>query len=277
MKTKDLDCEPDNDGNLKEKIITFWDTNGIFSFESSSYNGELHIDSFNNYLESQFIAEMISEKGENSISSIDVGAGLGRLTHVLANRSECVHTLEPAKRIFSMLKENCIGLSNVTVFNTDFESYESGKKYDVAVVSGLLYFYPHKMVLQFLNKLAKYLKTGGVVIVRDFIVSKGRKKLPSSAIDGFCYFRDCQYWNTVAQETGLVVNQTFQSSFSYPFRKLFHLGGKVGLTKILGQTHIRGLMLNYLKWKKKKNILLFRPFEKKTVFIVIEKKQENKV
>ena len=161
MKNKDHRNKMQRTQDLKEQIIKYWGKAGLCSFDSSTCAGDPYLASCDNFIESCLLEELIEKECPKDASGIDIGAGLGRFTVIMARHLECVHALEPAKKLYYKLADNCAEFNNVKIFNTDFESFNIHKDYDMAVVSGLLYLYPSDMVHEFLKKLVNNL-AGGV-------------------------------------------------------------------------------------------------------------------
>jgi hypothetical protein len=271
MKNKDQRSKMERAQDLKEQIIKYWDKAGICSFDSSSCAGDPYLASCNNFIESRLLEEFIEKECPKDAFGIDIGAGLGRFTVVLARHLNLVHSLEPAKNIYYKLADNCAEFNNVKIFDTDFESFNTKEKYDIAVVSGLLYLYPDNMVHEFFEKLVNHLKQGGVVVIRDFIVKKGVKKVPSSYIEeGFCYYRDSRYWKTVAKSFNFSLTEVFQSKPPYPFKRLLWLYRELGLTRIFSVNFVKKMLYRNVKVKKNKGSIDFSS-EIPTVFIVMRK------
>ena len=215
------------DKNRREQIIKYWNKAGLCSFDSSTSHVDSHIASCDNFIESRLLEELLENRSKNTLG-LDIGAGLGRFTAVMARHLNHVHALEPAENLYHKLKDNCSEFGNVKVFNSDFESFDIQNNYDISIVSGLLYLYPNEMVHDLLKKLVDSLNVGGVILIRDFIVKEGGEQIPSSYIEGsFCYYRDSQYWKDLAQEYDLRLLSIFQSRPSYRFKKLLWLCGKL--------------------------------------------------
>ena len=262
---------------LRKQIVDHWNRAGLTSVDSSTCSADPNIASCDNFIESKFLENIVLDfKYENEytgeVIGIDIGAGLGRFTFILARNLTLVHALEPAEKLYYKLKENCSEFENVRIFNTEFESFSITNKYDVGVVSGVLYLYSHEMVQEVMNKLVNNMNANGIIVIRDFIIKDAMKQVSSSYIKGgFCYYRDSKYWKNLAQEYNMVLYSIFESRPSYPFNKFMHLCTYLGLTRVF--------RLNILKQKqydgmnRKKGHLKFSESEIKTVFIVMGKNE----
>ena len=271
MKNKDPWSKMQRAPELKEQIIKYWDKAGLCSFDSSTCGGDPFLASCDNFIESHLLEELIEKECRNDTLGIDIGAGLGRFTVILARHLDCVHALEPAKNIYHKLADMCAEFNNVETFNTDFESFNTNGKYDIAVVSGLLYLYPDNMVNEFLKKLIDHLEPSGVVVIRDFIVRTAIKQIPSAYIKGgSCYYRNLQYWERVAKSFDLYLIGLFQSKPVYPFKRLLRQYSKLGMTRIFGVDIIKRQLYKHVKAKKDKGLIDFSS-EIQTVFIVMRK------
>ena len=272
MKNKDHRNKMQRTQELKEQIIKYWDKAGICSFDSSTCTGDPYLASCDNFIESCLIEELIEKECQKDALGIDIGAGLGRFTVVLARHLNLVHSLEPAKNLYYKLADNCAEFNNVKLFDTDFESFNTKEKYDIAVVSGLLYLYPDTMVYEFFEKLVNHLNSGSLVVIRDFIVKSEIREVPSVYIEGgFCYYRDLQYWKGLAKNFDLFLTEVFQSKPSYSFNRLLWLCSKLGLTRIFSMNTVKKVLLRTVKIKKKRGAIDFSS-EIQTVFIVLRKK-----
>lgn len=257
---------------IRYQIISYWDKAGICSFDSSTCAGNPYLANCDNFIESCLLEELIKKECNKVAAGIDIGAGLGRFSVVLARHLNLVHSLEPAKNICYKLADNCAEFSNVKIFNSDFESFDTKVDYNIAVASGLLYLYPDNLVHVFFENLVNHLKSGGVIVIRDFIVKKEIKKVPSSYIEGgFCYYRNLQYWKNIAKSFDFSLIEVFQSKPSYSFKGLMWLFGKLGLMKIFSANIIMKLLYRNVKVNKERGIIDFSS-EIQTVFLVMRKK-----
>ena len=269
IKNGDCRSKMQREPDLKERIIEFWNKAGICSFDSSTCARDSYLASCDNFIESRLLEELIEKKCQSNALGIDIGAGLGRFTVVMARHLKVVHALEPGKNIYNRLVDNCRDFGNVQTFNTDFESFNIQKDYDIAVISGLFCYYSPDMVQEFFKKLIRHLGKKGMILIRDFIIKKGVRQVPSAYIeDGFCYFRDLQYWINLAKEFGLTLSQVFQSRPSYPFEKLIHLSG---LSKIFGIDIVRSHIYKRLEYLREHKVIRFYGSEIRIVFMVLER------
>jgi tRNA/tmRNA/rRNA uracil-C5-methylase (TrmA/RlmC/RlmD family) len=97
-----------DESGLKQSIIKYWNDAGLYSIDSPSSHGSPFIDSCNNYIESKLLEEVINENvpSREEFTCIDIGAGLGRFTFVLAKNVGKVHSLEAAKDVYDELVKN---------------------------------------------------------------------------------------------------------------------------------------------------------------------------
>jgi hypothetical protein len=260
---------------LKERIIEYWDKAGICSFDSSNTSTEPHLASCDNFTESRLLEELLerNEISKKDASGIDIGAGLGRFTVVLARHLKLVHALEPAKSLCSNLVTNCADFSNVKVFNVDFESFDAQEDYNLAVISGVFSLYPDDMVRPFLKKLSNHVKAGGLLLIRDFVIEDGTEKVPSSYIKGdFCYYRSVQYWLKLAQDYNFELLEKFQSRPYFLTPKLLQLASNLGLLRLYSLNIVKNKLYRDLKAKREKGILDFRNSPILNVFMVMQKR-----
>jgi ubiquinone/menaquinone biosynthesis C-methylase UbiE len=91
------------------------------------------------------------------LTILDVGAGTGRMTLPMAKKVKQVTALEPAQKMFSVLKENAQaqGISNISYVNKSLEDLALSGQYDLVVASFSLFMYDIKSALQKMDTLAK--------------------------------------------------------------------------------------------------------------------------
>jgi acetyltransferase-like isoleucine patch superfamily enzyme len=261
-----------NESNLRRRIVDYWDRAGICSFDSSTCSGDRRLASCTNFVESRLLDGLLKRHGFSGGKGlgIDIGAGLGRFTAVMAGNLGSVHALEPAGNIYQELTANCAKFPNVKTFPTDFESFDIQDYYDVAVVSGLFYLYPNDMVAKVLTKFAKHSGPGSIMVVRDFLVKQGVEEISSSYIDGgFCYYRDISYWTKLAREHGFELVEVFQSEPSYPAPKLLLLMQKLRLIGFFDLPVVKRMMYWQTERRRAKGIIDFPNSPLLTVFMVM--------
>lgn len=67
---------------------------------------------------------------------LEVGAGTGKATLMLAARETDVVAIEPGDGMVKVLRRNCAGLDNVTIDQTSFEEFEpAGRTFDVVAAA----------------------------------------------------------------------------------------------------------------------------------------------
>ncbi len=261
--------------SIRGKVIEYWNKAGLCSENSSTSYEDPSIAECTNFVESSFLKELICQdlefKSQNELTiGIDIGAGLGRFTLLMSHHLNCVYALEPAKNLYEILSQKCCGSTNILVYNEDFEFFDTSKKFDYSVVSGLLYFYDDEMVATMISKLSRYMKPGGLIIIRDFIIEKGSLKLPSSYVNGwFCHYRDIEYWKALAENYNCIYVETFQVKPSYPFSKFMNLFSKFGLTRVFRSNFIkRKFYYQLLRNKEQQTIDYSNKIQ--TVFITLK-------
>jgi len=261
---------PETEG-LKGSIIKYWNGAGLCSFDSSTSIKDPNIASCDNYVESRLLENILTQDQEKYVAGIDVGAGLGRFTVIMANHCRHVYAIEPATRLFEKLKNNCKNLMNVEVINTDLETFNIKTRYDLAIVSGILYLYPDEMVISFLKDIVNKMNKNGTLVIRDFIVNSGVRQIPSKYIDGgLCYYRDSYYWGGAAKTLGLNQINMFQCSPCYTPIYMNFLA-KLHLTTLVGRQSVKDYLVKRLESKQRRRIITFCNQEIITVFMVMKK------
>lgn len=264
------------DKKLLNNIIDYWNTDGLSSFDSSTSRKDSYTASLDNYIESKLLSEILvdycrrNQKNDMHVG-LDIGAGLGRFSLVLARHLQHVYAIEPAPQLYAKLKIRCEDISAIEVYNTSFEAFFPSEKIDVIVVSGILYLYDDRMLSSFMDKLYSHLRPGGIVIIRDFIIPNEIRKFKSSYVkDGYCYYRDPNYWKGVADLHNMNLIEIFRSTPQYnPYISMAM--NIIGLNRMYSIHYIKNRV--YMKISKcrreKKN---FTNNKISTVFIILCKK-----
>ncbi|WP_128694447.1 class I SAM-dependent methyltransferase [Methanoculleus taiwanensis] len=215
--TQISDAQKSGSQELLKSIVNYWDAKGLCSLESSTSLKNKYIASFENFIESRLLSDILVEycqynrKNDTHIG-LDVGAGLGRFSVVLARHLKSVYAIEPAPRLYTKLKDRCKDIPEINVSNASFESFTPPEMVDVTVVSGVLYLYNDEMISHFMAKLCSHLQPGGIVIIRDFIVPGEIRKIKSSYVkEAYCYYRNPDYWRNVAEQQNMDLIQIFRS------------------------------------------------------------------
>lgn len=268
------------DSELIDKIINYWDTAGISSFDSSTSIKNQDIASVDNYVESKILSDLINDYcitttfNNSDKKGLDIGAGLGRFSIILAQYLQTVHALEPADSLYQELTERCKNIKNIRIFNTSLESFDSSDTYDIAIVSGILYLYSDEMVCNFLNKLIMHMNSNGTIIIRDFIVQNERKTLKSAYIkNGYCYYRNTQYWEDIAKKYQLDCIEIFRSTLGHstPLNKIIQI---TGLSKIFTTSFMKERSFKKIINERRLKKISFRE-DITTVFIILKKDFEQ--
>ena len=264
----------DNNQSIKQ-IIQYWDESGLCSPDSSTSHKNQYIASLDNFVESKLLSDILakycSKTANNHKTGLDIGAGLGRFTIILAQYLHMVYALEPAVSLYDTLQERCQKISNIKVINTSFESYIPSEEIDITIVSGILYLYSDELVDHFFNKLSPMVKYGGIIILRDFIVQEKRKTIPSSFIkNGYCYYRNYQYWKDIASKHDLKCVEVFRSTPLYSV--LFNIIIRIpGINKIISSSFVKDRYYNIINKERQKGNKSLSDESVTTVFITIKK------
>ncbi len=197
------------------KVIRFWDRVGLSSLESSTFKEDIHFSNLYNYIESNLIESMIKENVAFE-HALDIGAGYGRFTKILSGYFNEVTSLEPAEKIAEKLVIETKDIPNIKVLKIPFEKFCENGKYDIMIVSGVLYFYDDQQVNSFFQKATGMLKPHGKLIIRDFIHSRHDLKSRSSCVEGeFCYYRTVDYWNRLSEAHQFSINRICESRYHF--------------------------------------------------------------
>lgn len=261
---------------LLDSIVNYWNTAGLCSLDSSTSIKDKYSASFENYIESRLLSEILAEycpgvQKSNPFIGLDVGAGLGRLSVVLARHLKYVYAIEPAPQLYVKLKDRCKNIQNISVSNASLESFTPPEMVDVAVVSGVLYLYDNETLSHFMDKLYSHLRPGGIVIIRDFIVSDETKVLRSSYVKGaYCYYRNPDYWRDVARTCGMSFVEIFRSVPLYnPY--ISKIMALPGLNRIYSLSFVKRLAYTRISKIRRENED-FKTGKINTVFITLVKR-----
>ncbi len=115
---------------------------------------------FNGFM-TKYRAEVLKNLFVPSNALLDVGAGEGILTKMLADYFDTVYFVEPSERYIKKAKEN-LKAYNVKFYNTLFEDFSTEMRFDYILFSGVLehVFNP----VEILKKARNLLKDGGKVV-----------------------------------------------------------------------------------------------------------------
>lgn len=277
IKTDDaLKSVTPNTGSQKmlDNIVNYWNTAGLCSLDSSTSMKDEHIAIFENYIESRLLSEILAKyciQRSNHLIGLDVGAGLGRFSVVLAQYLKHVYAIEPAPQLYVKLKDRCKIVQNISVSNESLESFASSEMVDFTVVSGVLYLYNDEMLSYFMDRLDSLLRPRGVIVIRDFIVPGEVKKLRSSYVKGaHCYYRDLDYWQKVAEQYNMDLVEVFRSVPLYnPY--VAKIMAPLGLNRIYALSFVKKMGYARVDMLRKDNGG-FKDGEINTVFITLVKK-----
>jgi SAM-dependent methyltransferase len=264
---------------LLDDIVNYWNAAGLCSLESSTSIKDEYIASFENYIESRVLSDIVAKycqqiQKSDPVVGLDVGAGLGRFSIVLARYLKHVYAIEPARQLYVKLGDRCKNIRNISILNESLESLTLPIMADIAVVSGVLYLYNDEMLSHFMDKLNSHLRPGGIVIIRDFIVSDGTKKLRSSYVKGaYCYYRNSDYWRDVAEARGMNINEIFRSVPPYNHH-ILRVMALLKLNWIYSLPIVKKLAYKQILRTRKGNEN-FKSGDINTVFIILEKSMDD--
>lgn len=189
-----------------QKILDYWNKDGLCSKDSPTSHADPFFVKIDNYFETRQLSGFIIDLSTKE-RALDIGAGYGRLSKVLAEHFKHVVALEGADRIFAVLEHEMKSLDNVIPVNGVFEHLAVREgQFDLILASGILYLYNDKMVKSFLTEVKKNLMPNGILILRDFVVQGRRIEKKSAYVeDGVCYYRNYKFWNDLADSYNLKV------------------------------------------------------------------------
>ncbi len=113
--------------------------------------------------EKQKIAEEVSKiVGDKKNLLLDIGAGDGSITKLLANKFDYITAIEPVPSLFEALKKKC-NSNKYTLINLPFETAALEKKFDTILVSYALQFIPNYP--QEIFRIRDLLKDTGLLLI----------------------------------------------------------------------------------------------------------------
>ena len=153
------------------------------------------------------ITERVKPSSVDSV--IDLGAGGGRFTAMLAPLCSRVVAVEPSDLI-TILRDNTEAFGNVTCLHERIQDISCDEKFSIAIISGVLMNMPHEDARASLAKAASLLKENGVLVLREPVARGGivnvdwkyypQDSAPQPGDDSyFEHYRDSSFYiNTLA-------------------------------------------------------------------------------
>lgn len=188
------------------KILDYWNKDGLCSKDSPTSHADPFLVKIDNYFETRQLTNFITGSSTINERALDIGAGYGRLSRVLAEHFQQVVALEGADRIFAVLEQKMKPFENVVSICGFFEDLADKWEYqfDLILASGILYLYNDEMVNSFFEGVKNNLSANGTLFLRDFVVN-GEMIYEKSAYvqDGTCYYRNRSFWNDLADRYGM--------------------------------------------------------------------------
>lgn len=203
-----------------QKILDYWNKDGLCSEDSPTSHGDSFLVKIDNYFETRQLSNFIEESSIVNEYALDIGAGYGRLSRVLAKHFQHVVALEGADRVFAVFEQEMRSFDNVISIHGSFEDFADRweNQFDLILASGILYLYKDEMVSSFFEAVKKNLVPKGIVVLRDFVVQGERIYKKSSYVqDGGCYYRNRSFWNDLADQYGMNVHKLVKSKPSLSF------------------------------------------------------------
>jgi SAM-dependent methyltransferase len=92
--------------------------------------------------------------------TLEIGAGTGQATAVLAKHGLRIDCLEPSRRMSAVLRMNCESFSDVRIYTVGFERWRPRRKYSLLIAAQSWHLIDPKIRLQ---KAAYVLQDGGAI------------------------------------------------------------------------------------------------------------------
>ncbi len=213
------------------KILNYWNKDGLCARDSPTSHADPLFVKIDNYFETRQLNDFIMESSINE-RALDVGAGRGRLSRVLAEHYTHVVALEGADRVFAVLQKEMKTFDNVAPVHGSFEDLAEkwDDPFDLILASGVLYLYDDEMVDSFLEAVKKNLSPNAVLILRDFIVKGERITRKSVYVqDGNCYYRNRDFWRELADRHRLRMLRCVKSKPDLHFMRKTRMAKTIAL------------------------------------------------
>lgn len=125
--------------------------------------------SFENFVrwsneKSKIAEEILKNIGEPKDSLLDIGAGDGALTMLLASHFSRIVAIEPGFHMFTILSKTCNG-NTYELINTAFEKYDSKDQFDIILCSHSFRFLSNHLVA--VRRINDLLKDDGLFLLID--------------------------------------------------------------------------------------------------------------
>ncbi len=137
-----------------------------------------------------------------SCSVLDLGSGVGFWTEYFARRFATVVSVEASPVLYSALKDSCSRYPNVTTSNGDVLSFEPQEKFGLVFLGGLLMYLNEHDARVLLEKLARSLEPGALVLCRESTVRSGTKILQG---EYQVVYRSVETYRRIFADTGFDV------------------------------------------------------------------------
>ena len=239
--------------NLHHKIINYWNDAGLCSLESPTSHAHPDLAYLDNSIEVEILYRLLCQWPHEKLRCLDIGAGLGRFTHLFARVYKEILLLEPARDIFSKLTDVVSRYDNVICLCYDFESFTDESNFNLIFTSGLLYLYDESMVSEYFEKVLTLLNRGGVLIIRDFISTPEYVKTESKFIrGGFCYYRPPHFYQNLSQRYDLEYMGISRSKPQLKLlrkRRVLRVLTMLGFSRFLRNESIKNVILRYADFK----------------------------
>ncbi|MFT5486609.1 MAG: trans-aconitate methyltransferase, partial [Alphaproteobacteria bacterium] len=101
---------------------------------------------------------------------LDLGSGIGMWAEDFARRFSSVTAVESSHGLFEALQARAAPYPNLNPVHGDVMTFETEERYDLIFLGGLLMYLNDRDVIDLLQKLALYLKPGGIILCRESTV-----------------------------------------------------------------------------------------------------------
>lgn len=109
--------------------------------------------------------------------ALDCGAGTGRFSVLFSKHFDFVDSFDLSSTFKDAFREHFNYINNVNFIVSNFETYNSDKKYDLIFVGGVFMCMSDNEVKLALDKIKKWIKPNGVMICRDTLAKENTQNI----------------------------------------------------------------------------------------------------
>src|ERR1700677_1730087 len=117
------------------------------------------------YERGKYAATLAAISGRKIRSAFEIGCSIGILTRQLAAYCESLFAIDVAPQALEQARMNCLGLSNVEFARMQIPKKWPKKRFDLLVLSELLYYFCADDIRKIAHKSISSLTSGGAILL----------------------------------------------------------------------------------------------------------------